>query len=147
MSVAAPPVTIAAIEALFRTEYGRAIAVLVRVFGDIDIAEAAVQEAFAVALERWPSTGLPPSPVGWLITAARNRAIDRLRREATRADRHREAALLHASANEPIEENAVPDDRLRLLFTCCRPERPGRADAAARGWAFYGRDRARLPRE
>jgi RNA polymerase sigma-70 factor (ECF subfamily) len=71
-------------------------------------------------VERWPSTGLPPSPAGWIITAARNRAIDRLRREASREDRHAQAALLRA-ADEPFEEGAVRDERLRLIFTCCHP--------------------------
>ncbi|MGE5289874.1 MAG: RNA polymerase sigma factor [Micromonosporaceae bacterium] len=108
------------IERVFREEYGRAVAVLVRHFGDIDIAEEAVQDAFAVAVQRWPSAGLPPSPAGWIITTARNRAIDRLRREASREDRHAQAALLHA-AGEPEEEAAVRDDRLRLIFTCCHP--------------------------
>jgi RNA polymerase sigma-70 factor, ECF subfamily len=108
------------IERVFRQEYGRAVAVLVRVFGDIDVAEEAVQDAFATAVRRWPSTGLPPSPAGWIITTARNRAIDRLRREATREDRHAQAALLHAR-DEPAEESAVRDDRLRLIFTCCHP--------------------------
>jgi RNA polymerase sigma-70 factor (ECF subfamily) len=109
------------IDRVFREEYGRAVAVLVRVFGDIDIAEEAVQDAFAAAVQRWPSTGLPPSPAGWIITTARNRAIDRLRRESSREDRHAQAALLHA-AGEPIEEEgAVRDDRLRLIFTCCHP--------------------------
>jgi RNA polymerase sigma-70 factor (ECF subfamily) len=96
------------------------VAVLVRVFGDIDIAEEAVQDAFTAAVQRWPSTGLPPSPAGWIITTARNRAIDRLRREASREDRHAQAALLHAKG-EPAEEGAVRDDRLRLIFTCCHP--------------------------
>ena len=105
---------------MFRAEYGRAVAVLVRVFGDIDMAEEAVQDAFMAAVQRWPSTGLPPSPAGWIITTARNRAIDRLRREATREDRHAQAALLHAR-DEPAEEAAVLDDRLRLMFTCCHP--------------------------
>ncbi len=105
---------------MFGEEYGRAVAVLVRVFGDIDIAEEAVQDAFTAAVERWPSTGLPPSPAGWIITTARNRAIDRLRREASREDRHAQAALLHAT-DEPAEEGAVQDDRLRLIFTCCHP--------------------------
>jgi RNA polymerase sigma-70 factor (ECF subfamily) len=111
------------IERVFRDEYGRAVAVLVRVFGNIDIAEEAVQDAFTVASERWPSTGLPPSPAGWIITTARNRAIDRLRREASRADRHAQAALVHAADDtpEPAEEGGVPDDRLRLIFTCCHP--------------------------
>ena len=105
---------------VFREEYGRAVAVLVRVFGDIDIAEEAVQDAFTVAVDRWPSTGVPPSPAGWIITTARNRAIDRLRREASREDRHAQAALLHAR-DEPAEEGPVRDDRLRLIFTCCHP--------------------------
>lgn len=108
------------IERVFREEYGRAVAVLVRVFGDIDIAEEAVQDAFATAVQRWPLSGPPPSPAGWIITTARNRAIDHLRRETSRQDRQAQAALLHAHA-EPAEENAVPDDRLRLIFTCCHP--------------------------
>ncbi|MEO5821376.1 MAG: sigma-70 family RNA polymerase sigma factor [Vicinamibacteraceae bacterium] len=108
------------IERVFRAESGRAVAVLTRVFGDLGIAEDAVQDAFATALARWPVSGLPPSPVGWIITTARNRAIDRLRREASRADRHAQAALLHAR-DEPVEEDAVDDDRLRLIFTCCHP--------------------------
>ena len=82
-----PTLDISEIERVFREEYGRAVAVLVRHFGDIDVAEEAVQDAFTVAVERWPSAGLPPSPAGWIITAARNRAIDRLRREASREDR------------------------------------------------------------
>jgi len=96
------------------------VAVLVRVFGDIDIAEEAVQDAFTAAVQRWPSTGLPPRPAGWIITTAKNRAIDRLRREASRDDRQAQAALLHARG-EPAEEGAVRDDRLRLIFTCCHP--------------------------
>ena len=108
------------IERVFRQEHGRAVASLVRVFGDIDVAEEAVQDAFAAAVQRWPSAGLPPSPAGWIITTARNRAVDRLRREASRADRHAQAALLHAR-DEPVEEGPVPDDRLRLIFTCCHP--------------------------
>lgn len=116
-----PALPASEIERVFREEYGRAVAVLVRVFGDIDAAEDAVQDAFTRAVQRWPSDGLPPSPAGWIITAARHRAIDRLRREASRADRHAEAALLHAR-DEPTEEgDAVPDDRLRLIFTCCHP--------------------------
>jgi RNA polymerase sigma-70 factor, ECF subfamily len=96
------------------------VASLVRLFGDIDIAEEAVQEAFVVAVERWPSSGVPPSPAGWIITTARNRAIDRLRRESSRDDRHAQAALLHAE-DEPTEVGPVQDDRLRLIFTCCHP--------------------------
>jgi RNA polymerase sigma-70 factor (ECF subfamily) len=111
---------ISAIERVFREQYGRAVAVLVRAFGDIDLAEEAVQDAFSVAAQRWPSAGLPPSPAGWIITTARNRAIDRLRRESSRDDRHAQARLLRAG-DEPVEELAVRDDRLRLIFTCCHP--------------------------
>jgi RNA polymerase sigma-70 factor (ECF subfamily) len=109
------------IERVFRAEYGRAVAVLVRVFGDIDIAEEAVQEAFTEAVRRWPAAGLPPSPAGWIITTARNRGIDRLRREASRADRHAQAALLRARDEPTPARAAVADDRLRLIFTCCHP--------------------------
>ncbi len=105
---------------VYRAEYGRAVAVLVRAFGDLDLAEEAVQDAFAEAARRWPETGAPPSPAGWIITTARNRSVDRLRREASRDDRHAQAALLHAR-DEPAEEGPVPDDRLRLIFTCCHP--------------------------
>ena len=117
-------VSAADIEEVFRREYGRAVSVLVRVCGSIDAAEEAVQDAFATALERWPTGGLPPSPVGWIITTARNRAIDRLRREATRAERH-DAAGWSVQAPPPpdagLEANIVEDDRLRLIFTCCHP--------------------------
>jgi RNA polymerase sigma-70 factor, ECF subfamily len=105
---------------IFREEYGRAVSVLVRMFGDIGIAEDAVQDAFTAAAQRWPSAGLPPSPAGWIITTARNRAIDRLRREASRGDLQAQAALLY-SPDTPAEEGPVRDDRLRLIFTCCHP--------------------------
>lgn len=108
------------IEAVFRAEYGRAVAVLVRFLGDIDLAEEAVQDAFTTAVQRWPETGVPPSPAGWIITTARNRAIDRLRREAQRDERHAQAALLNVP-DAPPEEGPVRDDRLRLIFTCCHP--------------------------
>ncbi|MFC0032827.1 RNA polymerase sigma factor [Micromonospora chaiyaphumensis] len=108
------------VERAFRAEYGRAVAVLVRLLGDIDLAEEAVQEAFATAVDRWAVDGPPPSPAGWIITTARNRAIDRRRREASRADRHTQAALLYAP-EPPAEEGPVRDDRLRLIFTCCHP--------------------------
>jgi len=108
------------IERVFREEYGRALAILIHVFGDIDIAEEAVQDAFTAAVQRWPSSGLPPSPAGWIITTARNRAIDRLRREASREDRHAQAVLLY-ERDEAAEPGAVPDERLRLIFTCCHP--------------------------
>ena len=108
------------IEGVFREGYGRAVATLTRLLGDIGLAEEAVQDAFAVALEAWPRTGVPPSPAGWIVTTARNRAIDRFRREATREQRHAQAALL-LEPDEPEEEYAVRDDRLRLVFTCCHP--------------------------
>jgi len=109
------------VERVFREEYGRAVAILVRVFGDIDVAEEAVQDAFTIAVQRWPATNVPPSPAGWIITTARNRAIDKLRREASREDRHTQAALLHARDEPFEEEDAVHDERLRLIFTCCHP--------------------------
>ncbi|GAB2459403.1 hypothetical protein GCM10027187_28860 [Streptosporangium sandarakinum] len=108
------------LERLFRAEHGRAVAVLTGLFGDLDVAEEAVQEAFAAAARHWPSAGVPPGPAGWIITVARNRAIDRLRREASRADRHAQAALLHARDHQretPGHGDGVPDDRLRLIFT------------------------------
>jgi RNA polymerase sigma-70 factor (ECF subfamily) len=115
-----PSVPVSEVARVFREEYGRAVAVLVRIFGDIDLAEEAVQDAFTAAVERWPAGALPPSPAGWIITTARNQAIDRLRRESSRHDRHVQAALLDAS-KEPVEEGVVRDDRLRLIFTCCHP--------------------------
>src|SRR3954447_7889263 len=115
-----PDLPTSEIEQVFREEHGRAVAVLVRVFGDIDIAEEAVQDAFAAAVQRWPESGLPPSPAGWIVTTARNRAIDRLRRESLRDDRHAQAALIHAR-DEEREEGPVEDDQLRLIFTCCHP--------------------------
>jgi RNA polymerase sigma-70 factor (ECF subfamily) len=105
---------------VFREHYGRAVAVLVRLLGDLDAAEEAVQDAFLTAVQRWPRDGVPPSPAGWIVTTARNRAIDRFRRESTRVDRYRQAALLRADDPPPGVE-AVQDDRLRLIFTCCHP--------------------------
>ena len=120
MSVAA-----ATIEQVFREESGQAIATLVRLFGDIDVAEEAVQEAFLIASERWPQTGVPPNPAGWIVTTAKNRAIDRFRREASR--HHRQVQALDLTAVDPDEEEgAMPldpmqDDRLGLIFMCCHP--------------------------
>jgi RNA polymerase sigma-70 factor (ECF subfamily) len=119
-----PPLAVSEIERVFREHHGRAVAVLARIFGDIDVAEEAVQDAFTAAVERWPADGLPPGPAGWIITTARRRAIDWLRREATRDDRHAQAALLHARdepADALMDEPVVRDDRLRLIFTCCHP--------------------------
>ncbi|MFL5999986.1 MAG: RNA polymerase sigma factor [Streptomyces sp.] len=133
------------IEGVFREEYGRAVAVLVRFLGDIDLAEEAVQDAFTTALRRWPETGVPPSPAGWIITTARNRAIDRLRRESTRAARHAEAALLHAP-DAPPEEGPVRDERLRLIFTCCHPALAPQAQVALTLRLLGGLTTARIAR-
>jgi RNA polymerase sigma-70 factor (ECF subfamily) len=115
-------------EAVFRREYGRCVATLIGFLGDIDAAEEAVQDAFTVAAARWPADGLPPNPGAWIVTTARNRAIDRLRRESVRDERHAQAHHLYgadaqaaAADNTPAQEEPVPDDRLRLIFTCCHP--------------------------
>jgi RNA polymerase sigma-70 factor, ECF subfamily len=110
----------AAVERVFREEYGLLIASLVRRFGDIDIAEDAAGEAFVAALEKWPETGVPPNPGGWLTTTAGNRAIDRIRREKQRDAKH-QAALMHHDDTPHEDTGPVEDDRLRLLFTCCHP--------------------------
>jgi RNA polymerase sigma-70 factor (ECF subfamily) len=114
----------AGIEAVFRGEYGRCVATLIRFLGDINLAEEAVQDAFTVAVAKWPVDGLPPNPGAWIVTTARNRAIDRLRRESMRDERHAQAHHLYGTeVTEPelAEEEAVRDDRLRLIFTCCHP--------------------------
>ncbi len=108
------------IERVFRAEYGRAVSVLVRLCGDIDDAEEAVQDAFRAAVERWPSSGIPPSPAGWIIATARNRAIDRHRRAALYEERDVTSFSQHVES-DPVEEDVVRDDRLRLIFTCCHP--------------------------
>jgi RNA polymerase sigma-70 factor, ECF subfamily len=113
---------------VFRREAGPVTATLVRVLGDIDLAEDAVAEAFAIAADRWRADGIPPNPGGWITTTARNRAIDRIRRETRRDDRHLAAHRLHQPDmdRDPIPEldalvEAVPDDQLRLMFLCCHP--------------------------
>ncbi|MEZ0577421.1 RNA polymerase sigma factor [Nocardioides sp. MH1] len=113
----------AAIERVFREEYGRLIASLVRRFGDIDIAEEAAGEALLTALEKWPAEGVPPNPGGWLTTTAGNRAIDRLRREKLRDTKHRQAAEMYDDTPHQSTGPFDPaeDDRLRLMFTCCHP--------------------------
>jgi RNA polymerase sigma-70 factor (ECF subfamily) len=119
------------LESVFRREAGRCTATLIRVLGDIDLAEDAVAEAFAIAAARWPLTGVPANPGGWITTTARNRAIDRIRREATRTERHLAAQLLHSTDmaadysddQRDLDEfvEVVPDDQLRLIFLCCHP--------------------------
>jgi RNA polymerase sigma-70 factor, ECF subfamily len=128
-----PAVSGPEIEDVFRREYGRAVSVLVRLLGDIDAAEEAVQDAFTAAVQRWPDAGLPPSPAGWIITTARNRAIDRHRREASRAERQEQAVLLaggDSREGDPAEVSSVHDDRLRLIFTCCHPALATQAQVA-----------------
>ncbi len=112
---------LAVIDRTFRDESGKAIATLIRLFGDIDLAEEAVQDAFLVATEKWPEAGLPPNPGGWIVTTARNRAIDKLRRESSREERHAHAVELQAQSEPEPVEGPVNDDRLRLIFTCCHP--------------------------
>jgi RNA polymerase sigma-70 factor, ECF subfamily len=113
---------------VYRRESGRCVATMVRVLGDVDLAEDAVADAFAVAAQRWPETGIPPNPGGWITTTARNRAIDRLRRESTRDDRHRAAQRMIEADPDMTDPDAelgdldvVPDDQLRLMFLCCHP--------------------------
>jgi RNA polymerase sigma-70 factor, ECF subfamily len=121
---AAPELDEGDVGRIFREEYGRCVATLIRVFGDIGVAEDAVQEAFAVALRKWPGEGLPPNPGGWITTTARNRAIDRLARESRGRELLGEVAA-RSSGNDdpgmPEEVGPIQDDRLRLIFTCCNP--------------------------
>ena len=129
---------VAAIDRIFREQYGRAVAILVRRFKDIDMAEEAVQDAFVEATARWPVSGVPPSPAGWIVTTARNRLIDRLRRELTRADRQGQALSWYGVASESSDldapdtsdDSVVADDRLRLIFTCCHPALASAAQVA-----------------
>lgn len=108
-----------AIARAHRSEWARVVASLTRRFGDLDVAEEAAAEAFATAVERWPRDGVPPNPGAWLTTTAARKAIDRLRRESHRDEKHQEAALLYDEPPEPL--GAIDDDRLRLVFTCCHP--------------------------
>jgi RNA polymerase sigma-70 factor (ECF subfamily) len=155
----APDAETAAVERAYRESSGRAVATLIRLFGDIDLAEEAVQEAFAVATARWPATGVPPNPGGWIVTTARNKALDRLRRESTRYSRETQAALMHVDTAQSeygqseygqseygqseygqseygqseygqSEVGPVSDDRLRLIFTCCHPALAAEAQLA-----------------
>ncbi|HEY2044912.1 MAG TPA: DUF6596 domain-containing protein [Jatrophihabitans sp.] len=120
---AAPGIDEAEVGRIFREAFGRSVATLIRLFGDIDVAEDAVQEAFALALRKWPGGGLPPNPGGWITTTSRNCAIDRLRRESRGRELLREVAVLRRGDDKPSAEEvgSVQDDRLRLIFTCCHP--------------------------
>src|SRR5262249_46224121 len=106
------------VEAVFREEHGRVLAALIRVLGDFELAEDALQDAYARALERWPVEGEPRNPAGWIVTTARNAAIDRMGRERTLA---RKVQLLEQPVDTDDEEDVIPDERLALIFTCCHP--------------------------
>jgi RNA polymerase sigma-70 factor (ECF subfamily) len=130
---AAPEVDEAGVGRIFREESGRSVAALIRVFGDLDLAEDAVQEAFAVALRKWPADGLPPNPGGWITTTARNHGLDRLRRQARGRELLNEVAVLSPGPDGPSmaeEVESVEDDRLRLMFTCCHPALSTQAQVA-----------------
>ena len=114
-------------EEVFREEYGRVFATLVRAFGDFDVAEEAIQEAFATAVDRWNLRGLPDNPAAWITVTAKRKAIDSLRRERVRADKYEALGVQNRIAQQEFEmlddehESTVRDDRLRLIFTCCHP--------------------------
>src|SRR5215813_2964760 len=120
------------IETLYRLESGRVLATLVRLLGDLDLAEEAMHEAFAVALESWPQTGIPDKPRPWLVSTARFKAIDAIRRRA-RFDGAQKDLVAHLESlanNAPIEDEEIEDDRLRLIFTCCHPALPPEGQVA-----------------
>src|SRR6185503_20095480 len=108
------------IEEIFRAEYGRILATLIRLLGDFDVAEEALQEAFAVAVEQWPVAGTPTNPASWLVSTARHKAIDRIRRRARLVQKQEEIAH-HFELSAEEEDAPMPEDRLRLIFTCCHP--------------------------
>src|SRR5262245_54073000 len=120
------------IETLYRSDSGRVLATLVRLLGDLDLAEEAMHEAFAVALESWPQTGIPDKPRPWLISTARYKAIDAMRRRA-RFDAAQRDLVVHMESrvnDAPLDEEEIEDDRLRLIFTCCHPALPPEAQVA-----------------
>jgi RNA polymerase sigma-70 factor (ECF subfamily) len=136
----------AGVETVFRREHGRIIATLVRISGSFDLAEEAMQDAFAVALQEWTARGVPDSPAGWITTTARRKLIDVVRRERTRT-KHADAVLVmqegHMADNDGMP--ADPDDLLRLIFTCCHPALNPEAQVALRR-PDHARNRARVPR-
>ena len=124
------PAIEAAVAEAFQAEWGRVVATLVRLTGDWDLAEECAQDAFATALERWPRDGIPRRPGAWLTTVARNRALDRVRRDRAGASKTREVAVMALGNDELAPDQDVPDDRLRLMFTCCHPALPFEAQVA-----------------
>ncbi|MGY3356735.1 putative RNA polymerase sigma factor [Bradyrhizobium sp. GM0.4] len=145
--------TLSEIDKIFRDEAGRALATLIRLVGDFDLAEDALQDAFAVALARWPACEVPDNPRAWLVNVARHKAIDRIRRQAV--FRGKEQALVHElelNAQAPAEPPAMlDDDMLRLIFTCCHPAFAPEVQVALTlrtvCGALHGAGRARLPRQ
>jgi RNA polymerase sigma-70 factor, ECF subfamily len=136
----------ALVEAVFREEWGRTLAILVRTLGDVELAEDAVQEAFAAALERWPRDGAPDNPGAWLLTTARNRAIDRIRRERALAHKTELLAALEEIGPEAEEAGPIPDERLSLIFACCHPALSTEAQVALTLRALGGLSTAEIAR-
>src|SRR5216683_3987187 len=123
-----------AVEELYRSEFGRILATLIRLLGDFDLAEDAVQEAFAAALEQWPRDGIPREPRAWIVSTARHKAIDRMRRDSSfnqkREEILRQLITEAIPESEGLDDSAVPDERLRLIFTCCHPALAAEAQIA-----------------
>ncbi|TDC96139.1 sigma-70 family RNA polymerase sigma factor [Actinomadura sp. 7K507] len=135
----------AAVDAAYRDEWGQVVATLIGMTGDWDLAEDCTQDAFAAALEKWPRDGVPRRPGAWLTTAARNRAIDRLRRDAAGAAKLRQVAVLARDPGEPPVAD-IPDERLRLIFTCCHPALPFPARVALTLRTLAGMSTAEIAR-
>ena len=133
------------LEEVFRDEWGRVLASLVGFLGDFDKAEEAAQEAFAIAAERWPASGVPPNPGGWLVTTARNRAIDRIRRERTLAEKIHLLPVPEAVMDE-FDDTVIKDERLELIFTCCHPALPLDGQVALTLRALGGLETAEIAR-
>src|SRR5688500_1726956 len=110
-----------AVDTVYRSEWGRIVASLIRTFGDFDVAEEAAQEAFALAVRDWPTVGIPNSPAAWIIQTARHKAIDRVRRQAVLKEKLKSIAQTESVQVEELDSESIPDDRLRLIFTCCHP--------------------------
>jgi len=144
----------AAVEAVYRSDWGRIVAALIRLVGDFELAEEAAQEAFAAAVDQWRTAGIPEFPRAWIIQTARHKAIDRIRRLALHKEKvesYAASALNQTVLDEPdYDTTEIADDRLRLIFTCCHPalapESADRADVAYAGWLGYRRNRARVSR-
>jgi len=135
-----------AVAAVYRGEAGRVLATLIRLLGDFELAEEGAQDAFAAALDSWPKTGIPANARAWLVNAGRNRAIDRLRRKITLRGKLKLLAAEPPPAAEPMEDDDLPDDRLRLIFTCCHPALAIEARVALTLRVVCGLDTAQIAR-